>query len=141
MQLRTAKKGACILTVWIGCGGAIGLWPMFLLGSRFAHPWWLFAAVLTAVLAAVLIVYPKRYLRSIAIRLDGSILQIESGVVWHSRQSVPLSSLRAVRIVQSPLERHFDCAHMWLGFTGGMALLPFVMLPDAKRFRQYWESC
>ena len=140
MTLHTAKGSAHILAVWLGCVGSTGLLPTVLLPARFGQPWWPFAAAFAVVLSVFLLVYPRRYIRGIAIRLERSVLQVETGVVWRSRQSVPLSSLRAVRIIQTPLQRRVGAAHVWLGFTGGMAWLPFVTLRDAEQFRQYWES-
>ncbi len=121
--LRWWLTAASIGAFWLG-GMAIGL----IGGSVF--PFAVLAAPPTAIW---LTVYPPRYIERITVQIDTDNVYVQTGVWWRKHTAIPLTALRTVDLIQSPLQRRYGCVHMVLRFAGGMTVLPFLSHNDAHR--------
>ncbi len=140
MQFRGARGSEKILTVWLASGAALGcLLTGILLGIWGCAILPIGIVVLPAV-SALLVWYPKRFVAGILVRVNQSVLHVKTGVWWQKELAIPIESLRTVEVIETPLQRRYGCAHVWLRFTGGLAVLPFLHTDDVKRFRHFLED-
>lgn len=96
-------------------------------------------AGITAVWVGCFLLFTMVYLplrRSrLAYGVDDRRLIAHSGVLFHSRQDMPLAAVRHITLLQGPPERLFGVATLWVAGTGGWILLEGLPLDQAQAVR------
>lgn len=98
------------------------------------------AAVFTLLWAAVFLltvfVYIPLRRRTVRYGLDDIHITVTGGVIFRTRQQMPLHAVRHVTLLRGPLERRFGTAFLWVAGAGGWVLLEGLPLEQAEAIRQ-----
>jgi uncharacterized protein len=87
----------------------------------------IFLAILLSIAAFI---WPRLAYRHFRWRLDGVSLEIQEGVLWRHRVSVPLGRVQHADVSQGPLQRYFGLGKLKV-FTAG-TYQPFVEIDGLK---------
>jgi hypothetical protein len=123
-----------VLFLLLGAGVAVGVATDTIVWLLLA---WL---VLAAPCTWLCFWYPPRRYRARAYRIDASVLQTTSGVVFRMTRLVPLSRLQHVDLHRGPLERAFGLASLVLHTAGtheATTIIPGLDADQAKRLRDH----
>lgn len=132
----------CVLWCWEFYAAVAGL-PAAAL-SLWLHRQTRIPALLTAGFTAVWVgcfvlltaVYLPLRRRRLVYCVDDTRLTAHGGVLFRSRQDMPLTAVRHITLLQGPPERLFGVATLWVAGTGGWILLEGLPLEQAQAVRR-----
>ncbi len=98
----------------------------------------IFLAVV-AMLAPLLVWYPKAYWRHAGYRFGGHALHVRSGVWMRSEKRIPIERIQYVDILEGPLDRYFDVKKLSIHTAGtrfARILIPGMEAAAASTLRE-----
>lgn len=132
MKCLASVRAVAVLRWWLTALSAV---LCFVLGMIFGLARLPFFSLIwvTVPMSVWLVTYPPRYIASISVWVDDDTVSVQTGAWWRHYTIVPITAIRTVELIQTPLERQRGCVHLVLRFAGGTAVLPFLSKEDAHR--------